>query len=257
VIIMTEPYSRHIKLENVINFRDLGGYRAGDGRTVAWRRLFRSGDLRHATNRDFKRLKEEIRLATVIDLRSAEEIERQGIGIPAAADIKYCNIAFMTDDDPGANASRYDHCTNMGEFYLEMARQKDYGKLITEALEVIADPQNHPIVFHCAVGKDRTGMLAAVLLSLLGVPEKDIIEDYALSEPYMDELLARLKNNPPKVGGPPMDIPEYFWKASPESMNLFLSTLKREYGSIEEYLAEQGADSSLVRRLESALLTRD
>jgi protein-tyrosine phosphatase len=142
----------------------------------------------------------------------------------------------------------------MGEFYLEMARQKDYGKRIIEALEVIADPENHPMVFHCAVGKDRTGMLAAVLLSLLGVAEKDIIEDYALSEPYMDELLARLKNNPQK-NDPPMDIPDYFWKASPESMTLFLSTLKRKYGSIEEYLAEQGAEPSLIQRLEKALLT--
>jgi len=250
---MAELYPRQIIFESVSNFRDLGGYPARDGYTVAWRRIFRSGDLRHATNRDFKRLKEEIRLATVIDLRSAEEIERQGIGIPAAADIKYCNIAFKTDDDPGANASRYEHCTNMGDFYLEMARQNDYGKRIIEALEVIADPKNHPMVFHCAVGKDRTGMLAAVLLSLLGVAEKDIIEDYALSEPYMDELLARLKNNPQK-NDPPMDIPDYFWKASPESMELFLSTIKREYGSIEDYLKAQGADSSLLACLMKALL---
>jgi len=253
---MAEQYSRHVKFENVMNFRDLGGYRARDGCTVAWRRLFRSGEFRNLTRGELERLTGEIGLTSVIDLRSSMEVERQGIGLLAEADIKYCNIAFKTDDDPGANASRYEHCTNMGEFYLEMARQKDYGKRIIEALEVIADPKNHPMVFHCAVGKDRTGMLAAVLLSLLGVAEKDIIEDYALSEPYMDELLARLKNNPQK-NDPPMDIPDYFWKASPESMNLFLSTLKREYGSIEEYLAEQGADSSLVRRLESALLTRD
>jgi protein-tyrosine phosphatase len=159
----------------------------------------------------------------------------------------------MTDDDPGANASRYAHCTNMGEFYLEMARQKDYGQRITEALEIIAEPENHPLVFHCAVGKDRTGMLAAVLLSLLGVAEKDIIEDYALSEPYMDELLARLKNNPQK-NDPPLDIPEYFWKASPESMKLFLSTLRKEYGSVKGYLESVGGDSSLAERLAKALL---
>jgi protein-tyrosine phosphatase len=159
----------------------------------------------------------------------------------------------MTDDDPGANASRYDHCTNMGEFYLEMARQKDYGQRITEALEIIAEPANHPLVFHCAVGKDRTGMLAAILLNLLGVEEDDIIHDYTLSEPYMDELLARLKNNPQK-NAPPLDIPEYFWKASPESMKLFLSTLGKEYGSIAGYLEAQGAEPSLVRRLEKALL---
>ncbi len=252
---MAEQYSRHIGLKSVTNFRDIGGYRTRNGNSVAWRRVFRSGEFAKITRNDFQRLTEEIGLTSVIDLRSTLEVERQGIGLLAEADIRYRNIAFMTDDDdPGANASRYAHCTNMGEFYLEMARQKDYGKRIIEALEVIADPKNHPIVFHCAVGKDRTGMLAAVLLSLLGVAEKDIIEDYALSEPYMDELLARLKNNPQK-NDPPLDIPEYFWKASPESMKLFLSTLRKEYGSIRGYLDTMGMEPSLVGRLERALLT--
>ena len=252
---MAEIFPRQIEFENVINFRDIGGYRTRDGRTVAWRRVFRSGELRSMTAGDLSKLREELGLAAVIDLRSEFEVKQRGLGLLEGADIKYCNIAFMTDDDPGANASRYAHCTNMGEFYLEMARQKDYGKRITEALEVIAAPENHPLVFHCAVGKDRTGMLAAVLLSLLGVAEKDIIEDYALSEPYMDELLARLKNNPQK-NDPPLDIPEYFWKASPESMGLFLDSLRRDYGSIEGYLEFMGSEPSLIERLEKVLLTR-
>jgi protein-tyrosine phosphatase len=251
---MVEQYSRHIGLKSVTNFRDIGGYKTHKGHTVAWRRVFRSGEFQRINNDDYRRLMEEIGLAAIIDLRSKFEVERHGRGLLSEAGIKYHNICFITDDDdPGANASRYAHCTNMGEFYLEMAHQKDYGKRIIEALEVIADPKNHPIVFHCAVGKDRTGMLAAVLLSLLGVAEKDIIEDYALSEPYMDELLARLKNNPQK-NDPPLDIPEYFWKASPESMKLFLSTLRKEYGSIQGYLESAGGDSSLGERLKSALL---
>jgi len=251
---MTEKYARHLRFESVLNFRDIGGYPARDGRTIAWRRIFRSGEFRNMTREDLARLTGELGVVSVIDLRSGNELQNHGKGPLEDADIKYCNIAFMTDDDdPGANASRYAHCTNMGEFYLEMARQKDYGQRITEALEIIAEPENHPLVFHCAVGKDRTGMLASVLLSLLGVAEKDIIEDYALSEPYMDELLARLKNNPQK-NDPPLDIPEYFWKASPESMKLFLSTLRKEYGSINGYLNVMGMESSLPARLEKALL---
>jgi len=250
---MTEKYSRHLRFDSVTNFRDIGGYRTRQGYTIAWRRVFRSGEFARITRSDLKRLMEEISPASVVDLRSQFEVERQGIGLISEAGIKYHNICFMTDDDPGANASRYAHCTNMGEFYLEMARQKDYGKRIIEALEVIADPKNHPIVFHCAVGKDRTGMLAAVLLSLLGVAEKDIIEDYALSEPYMDELLAKLRNNPGENGGV-LPIPDYFWKASPESMALFLSTLCKEYGSMNDYLTAHGAASSLPKRLQKALL---
>ncbi len=251
---MAEKYNRHLGFKSVTNFRDIGGYPARGGRTVAWRKVFRCGEFRNLTPDDLERLTGELGVVSVIDLRSGLELQNNGKGLLEGSEIKYCNIAFMTDDDPGANASRYAHCTNMGEFYLEMARQKEFGQKIVEALEVIADPENHPIVFHCAVGKDRTGMLAAVLLSLVGVAEKDIIEDYALSEPYMDELLARLKNNPPKSGGPPMDIPEYFWKASPESMSLFLNTLHKDYGSIQGYLEIMGSESSLIKRLEKALL---
>jgi protein-tyrosine phosphatase len=250
---MTENYTRHIQFEAIHNFRDLGGYRASGGKNVAWRRLFRCGEFRNMTQDDFKRLTNELGVVSVIDLRSGPELENNGKGLLEGSEIKYCNIAFMTDDDPGANTSRYAHCTNMGEFYLEMARQKDYGQRITEALEIIAEPENHPLVFHCVVGKDRTGMLASVLLSLLGVAEKDIIEDYALSEPYMDELLARLKNNPQK-NDPPLDIPEYFWKASPESMKLFLSTICKEYGSINGYLVAMGMEPSLPERLAAVLL---
>ena len=243
-----------MRFESVSNFRDIGGYRTRKGRTVAWRRVFRSGEFQRINNDDFRRLMTEIKPVSLLDLRSKFEVERQGRGLLSETSIKYHNIAFMTDDDdPGANASRYAHCTNMGEFYLEMARQKDYGQRITEALEIIAEPENHPLVFHCAVGKDRTGMLASVLLSLLGVAEKDIIEDYALSEPYMDELQARLKNNPQK-NDPPLDIPEYFWKASPESMKLFLSTLSKEYGSVHGYLESVGGDALLAERLQKALL---
>ena len=251
---MTEKYNRHIRLKSVTNLRDIGGYKARNGKTIVWRRIFRSGEFAKISRQDFQRLTQEISITTVIDLRSKFEVERQGIGLINEANIKYHNIAFITDDDdPKANERRYKDLKNMGEFYIEQAQQKEYGKHIIEALEVIAEPENHPLVFHCAVGKDRTGMLAAILLNLLGVGEDDIIQDYTLSEPYMDELLARLKNNPQK-NDPPLDIPEYFWKASPESMKLFLNTLRQEYGSIEGYLESMGSADSLAGRLKAALL---
>jgi len=253
---MAEKYSRHLRFASVSNFRDIGGYRTRNGDTIAWRRVFRSGEFQHLTGNDLQRLKEEIGLASVIDLRSAMEIERHGIGLLSEADIKYHNISFIADGgDRKADERRFKEFKNMGEFYLDLMPQKEYGQRIIEALEVIAIPENHPLVFHCAVGKDRTGMLAAILLNLLGVEEDDIIQDYTLSEPYMDELLARLKNNPQK-SDPPLDIPDYFWKASPESMALFLSTLRREYGSIADYLTTQGAESSLIGRLKTALLSK-
>jgi protein-tyrosine phosphatase len=254
VKIMAELYPRHIKFENVINFRDLGGYRARDGYIVAWRRLFRSGDFRNMTRSDLNLLKEEIGLTSVIDLRSSVEVERQGVGLLAETDIKYHNISFIVGADRAEDERLFREFTNMGQFYLHLVRHSEFGKRVVAALKIIAEPENHPLVFNCAIGKDRTGILAAILLSVLGVDDEDIIADYSLSTPYMEELLERIRSDP-EIARAIEPLPAYFWEAAPESMSLFLSTLRREYGSMRNYLKAQGAESSLVHRLESALLT--
>jgi protein-tyrosine phosphatase len=254
VKIMTESYPRHIKFENVINFRDIGGYRAKDGYIVAWRRLFRSGDFRNMTRSDLNLLTEEIGLTSVIDLRSSIEVERQGIGLLAETDIKYHNISFIVGADRVEDERLFREFTNMGQFYLHLLRHSEFGERIVAALEIIAETENHPLVFNCAIGKDRTGILAAILLSVLGVEDEDIIEDYSLSTPYMEELLRRIRSDP-EIARAIEPLPAYFWEAAPESMSLFLSTLRREHGSIESYLKSQGAEPSLIPRLERALLT--
>ncbi|OGO31296.1 MAG: hypothetical protein A2Z29_08840, partial [Chloroflexi bacterium RBG_16_56_11] len=179
---MTEELSREIIFESIHNIRDLGGFGTGDGHTVARGRLFRSGDLRQMTPDDLNKLRERIRLNSVIDLRSDFEIERQGIGRLAGAGFNYRNVSFIADGgNRAANEQRYRECTSMGEFYLQLVRQKQFGGRIVEALDIISRRENHPLIFHCAVGKDRTGILAAILLSVLGVADKDIIDDYCLS----------------------------------------------------------------------------
>ena len=91
-------YPRHIKFESVLNFRDLGGYRTQRGQTVAWRRLFRSGELHYMTKRDMVRLKEEIKLRSVIDLRNSMELEQVGVGLLNEIGVKYYNIPKWKPD---------------------------------------------------------------------------------------------------------------------------------------------------------------
>lgn len=236
------------------NFRDIGGYRTNGGYTVAWRRVFRSGEFARITRDDFSRLMAEIGPATVVDLRSKLEVERQGIGLLAEAKIKYLNISFATDDDDRpANEKRYREFKNMGEFYLDFMPRKEYGRQIIQALEVIASPENHPLVFNCAVGKDRTGILTAVLLSVLDVKNEHIIKDYTLSGPYMEVLKKRIASDP-EATADVKTLPDFFWKASPESMVLLLDTLRKDYGSVAGYLEFMGSEPTLVPRLEKALL---
>jgi protein-tyrosine phosphatase len=242
-------YSREINFDKIINCRDLGGYRTSDNRTVARRRLFRSGYIHPMTDRDLRRLKEELKLTSVIDLRRNKRGQQKEVSLLNSAGIKYFNTPFFGYQQEELNYN----FTNMGEAFLFRVRHKEYAKPIIAALEIIADPKNLPLLFHCGAGKDRSGVLAAFVLSILGVADKDIINDYTLSAPYMRDMVASMMNDP---GTPEAEknLPAYTWEATAESMTLFLTGLRQEFGSARGYLETNGADKSLFERLEKALL---
>jgi len=207
------------------------------------------------TRHDITRLKEEIGLRTVIDLRSSIQLELHGVGPLDEIGVKYYNIPFIINDSDNVNEKELlQGFSNSGEVSLYYMRHKEYGKRVVEALEIIAEPENHPLVFHCNAGKDRSGSLAAIVLGVLGVMDEDIIEDYTLTAPYMKEFINRW-NNDPKTAEVHGNLPNYLSEASPESMALFLSTLRQEYGSVRGYMEMQGAEVSLFNQLERTLLT--
>lgn len=249
-----EFYSRDIVFESIRNFRDLGGYRSRSGKTVVWRRLFRSGELGRMTGNDLKRIRDEIGVTTVIDLRSSRESEQQGTGLLDEAGIRHYNIPFTSrGGDGNRDRKGFPALNNLGELLLKILRQEDIDKRIVEALEIIAEPENHPLVFHCHGGKDRTGILSALLLGILGVEDIDIIEDYTLSARYMEELKYQI-NNDANMEGLARRLPEYFYNVVPESIELFLNSVRREYGSIKGYIETRNVYTSLFNRLEETLL---
>ena len=251
---MAENYPRQIEFEKVINFRDLGGYRTRDGRTVAWRRVFRSAELRHMSGNDLEKLRGEIGLTSVLDLRNSYEVEHQGRGLLGEAGFKYYNVPFISGDGgPEPRIPSYEGFHSMGEFYVHLVRQNGFNRQVLAALEIVADPDNHPLVFHCAAGKDRTGILAAVILGILDVSDDDIQQDYCLSAFHMEMVRNRLKNAP-KLSADVPELPDFAWEATQESMALLLSALRREYGSMKDYLSIHGAAPSLPERLRKALL---
>lgn len=253
---MTGKYARHIIFENIPNFRDIGGYRTRDGRTMAWRRVFRSGDPREMTTNDAKRIKEKLGISAVLDLRNHTEFEQTWeVELLQEIGVRYYNVPYRPGDASyyQKEMEMYTTCSNMGEVYLYWTRDKAFGKRVVESLEIIATANNHPLVFHCGVGKDRTGILAAMVLAVVGVSNKDIISDYTLTNPYMEEIRNRVSNDP----GAPAEIknlPDFVWRAVPESMMLLLDVLHRENGTIEKYLTTNGARPSLFHRIRKALL---
>jgi protein-tyrosine phosphatase len=248
--------SRHIPFESVPNFRDLGGYRTHDGRTVAWRRLFRSAALHTMNERDMARLKGEIGPRAVIDLRNPRNPESnpeprllEAIGarhypLPFRPD----SLSYLRDE-----AAAHPNATDMGALYLHRIREKPFARRLVDALEIMAERDNHPLVFHCTAGKDRTGVLAAMVLAAIGVVDEDVVDDYTHSALFMKEIRTRMTSDPDTAQGV-KDQPEFHWEASAGSMAAFLALFRREYGSADGYLKANGAHSSLVDRLKAALL---
>lgn len=251
---MQNSYARQISFESIFNFRDLGGYKTNDGHKVVWRKLFRSGELYNMTHVDAAILKQEIALASILDLRSNLEIEEQGLGLVSTGGWKYHNISFISDGgDREANISRYQGLTNMGEFYLRLLRQNEFSQRLIEALIIIADPVNQPLVFHCSAGKDRTGLLAAIVLSVLGIDDEDIASDYFLTASHPHKQYNQITSEIKKEGSA-KGLPEFFWVVTPELMLRFLAKFKEEYGSAVQYLKKHGADPSLIYSLKQTLL---
>jgi protein tyrosine/serine phosphatase len=128
---------------------------------------------------------------------------------------------------------------------------EDGRKALAAALTVIADPAAAPVVVHCMAGKDRTGVVCALALSLLGVSDDDIATDYALTEASMASLTAYLRvHNPAAIEGN-----DHMFDSPREAMLLFLADLRERHGSVEGFAREVGLSDAQIAALRAHLLT--
>ncbi|MEV1332953.1 tyrosine-protein phosphatase [Micromonospora costi] len=238
---------RHVTFGRLHNFRDLGGYRADDGRTVRWGLVYRSDSLGKLTGTDLERFR-QLGVRTVIDLRYPWEIAARG-RVPDVDGMAWHNLSIehrpydQATIDPALDPWRY-----LADRYAEVAA--DGVRELRRALEVIAGA-NGPLVFHCASGKDRTGLLAALLLALLGVDDDQIAADFALTERATGRLVADWHALHPDRT---LVWPGY-GRAPEEIIRLVLADLAAAHGSVRGYAADRlGVDDDLVGRLRDRLL---
>ena len=242
-----EAIERLIALEGAVNFRDLGGYPAGDGQQTRWRLLFRADGLGDLTEADFEIMR-ALGIRTVIDLRSGEELERGRFDVEAHP-VTFHHFPII---EKLPDAEEFDRRPGLlGSQYQEMLR--DAGQAFLRVLQVLAAPDSLPAVFHCTAGKDRTGVLSALVLSLLGVDEETVVADYALSGAAMVRLRAKLIVKYPEGRDVIENIDEVF-SAEPTQMEALLDHLRDEYGSVDAYLRRLGTGDELIGSLRRALL---
>ena len=242
-------YERHIQFERVFNFRDLGGYPTADGRTTRWRRLFRSDELHLVTEAEAERYRQELALATVIDLRAPDELTRRGGLGPLVAPPTAHRLFPMWNERLDALVQGGFSGNPSGALYLEILDLA--GDSIAGAVALMAEDTAYPAVFHCAAGKDRTGILAAVLLSAIGVDDATIVEDYALTQ--LSE--ARRNAHLVEIGQLRADEdPGPSWATVPAAVKEMLGTTRERHGSVAGYLGSRGVDQRTLERIGELLL---
>ncbi len=241
---------RILSFDGCVNFRDLGGYRTGDGHRMVWRRLFRADGLHRMTVHDDARLL-QLGLATAVDLRTVDEAEHRGRFPADRVPVDYVHLPLMdilpaTEELPSWREASY-----VAGRYSYMVSEA--APALTRAIEVLAAPDALPAVFHCSAGKDRTGVLSALILGFLGVPDETIVEDYALSGPAMVDLLEHLKAEYPDAAEAVQEHAPAILRVMPESMEEFLAQMRGTYGTFDA-LAERLGVVDAVDRLRGTLL---
>jgi len=241
---------RKLPLSGCFNFRDLGGYPTSDGRRVRWRRLFRADGLTRLDASDCEQLG-ELGLATVIDLRTAGELDERGRFPEGYFEFEYHHLPMTDVLVAEEDLARYSEPTFVTSRYLRLFSEGS--DAITQAITVLASPGALPAVFHCSAGKDCTGILAALVLGFLGVREEMIVVDYALSGEAMRNLLDWLKTEYAETADEVERYAPAVMSAHPEAMAEFLARLGQDYGSFED-LARSLRIEREVERLRHSLL---
>ena len=247
---VTNP--RMVALDLMFNMRDLGGLPTLDGRQVRSGRLFRADDPHLCTDDDAAALA-RLGIESVIDLRTPPEVDQRGTrrwdeldarrhALPLWREVPAIEHDFKYHD-PGLTAALYE---DMHEDNLEA--HPGLWKALAEATT------QGPTVIHCASGRDRTGIVVALLLSLLGVPEDLILEDYAMSSTGMERMLAHLEATHPAEALATLNLDkEAMVLTPPEAMGHFLDRIRLRHGSVAGYAADIGI-TVVVAALRNRLL---
>ncbi|MER7889505.1 tyrosine-protein phosphatase [Micromonospora sp. NPDC094482] len=239
--------TRHIPFSATFNFRDVGGYAGHDGRTVRQGRLYRSDSL-HRLDETDRAAFTALGVRTVVDLRRPYEVERDG-RVPDWDGLTWRHIHPEHAEwgerphEPGTSLARY-----LADRYADLAQTGTAG--VAEAIGLIADATNAPVVVHCVAGKDRTGIVCALTLAVLGVADDEIAEDYGLSSAASQRYSAWLAATAPDAA----EVPAPFLASPPDAMRLFLAELRTGHGSVEGYLRHAGVTDAQLTALREHLL---
>ncbi len=238
-----EDARRVVPLEQGSNFRDIGGYRAADGKTVRWGRIYRSGGTPMITDADATRIR-GLGISRMMDLRSSEErvlAPSRITGVTYTA-ISYSMAGLM---GPGAASGTPPSAEKMYRAFPTMLAPQ-----LRVLFHALAD-NDQPIVYNCSAGQDRTGFTTAVILTTLGVSRDEVIKDYLKSTALRRPQYEMPRIDPARHAGDPVALMFAKWQQQPHDkasplydeggayLRYALDEVEKRWGSMDNYLQKE------------------
>lgn len=248
-------------LRGAPNFRDIGGYAVANGQKIRCERVYRSGNLAKLSKSDLKRFA-ALNIHTILDLRNPHEVKQSPNRLPQNHTYKLHNIDFPHPHINYVELFQKTMTGKMRDFDFYQFLLDEYTRYVTqhdEQLKAIfshlINPENYPILIHCTGGKDRTGIVIALLLHSLGVDKDAIFHDYLLSQTYMAAYLRKMMITVKLMSLFRVNLKQLkpLAETYPEYLQQAWDTIENQHGSLESYLANLGISPERKNHLQTLL----
>lgn len=244
-----QGYPSRLPLKNLYNLRDIGGYMTHDSHVTLFGRFLRSEAPLFLTETELAELM-AYPLHSVIDLRSPNEAQHQPHALAHVPGIRYEQVALLGSDINAtvarADALITDRPSTLGDLYVFML---EYSKnQFVRIFEIFEQTRDGATLFHCTHGKDRTGLVAALLLLLAGVSDHDIVANYQVSRTYLQPLFDQTADQIPDSLRP-------YLNSDASNMEQALRWLHEHYPSVTDYLADCGLSQRTMAAVRARLIS--
>ena len=258
-----------IVFEGTCNFRELGGYRAADGRHVRRGLLYRGCSLDTLQSPADRTKLESLHLREILDLRSAGEAARQpDVAVSGAHYQRICGMRYADGSEmdfspagiqriaaeKAAYEAKAGHPVHDFYWFTDLYKQMPFGNPAYHELFRLLEEHRVPLLFHCTCGKDRTGILAALILGVCGASTEDIAADYSVSQLYLRPMYRWMRENIPDFAARAENAP--FFSTAGENILAVCEHLEREYGGAVRFLRECGAGADTLDALRRRMIKK-
>lgn len=243
--------TRHVSLEAVHNFRDLGGYPTAAGARVRQGVIYRADGLHRLTDSDLE-VVSSIGIRTVVDLRTHGELAEHGTFPAEKFPVEFHHVPIIDATWQHMDLPDFDDDADfLHHAYTEMlAEGRDK---FARAFEIVAGAAENPVVYHCAAGKDRTGLLTMMILGVLGVSREHIVADFALTDQAIARLRRWLADVHPEAIVRMDSHPSHYFSANPRAMERVLEDVERSHGGVAGLVGEIGVSADAMATLRAQM----